>query len=83
MSMGRKYASKPQPPTGLLLTLQMIYEHGEPYCNAVDWGKLLICPPEPSGNTNSSHLVAKQEELTKEMMAFTLQSIFFILQRVL
>jgi hypothetical protein len=39
-------------------------------------GKLKIHPPELSDNPTSSHLVAKQEELAKEMMNLTLQSIF-------
>jgi hypothetical protein len=33
-------------------------------------GKLLILPPEFSGNPTRSHLVANQEELEKEMMYF-------------
>jgi hypothetical protein len=36
----------------------------------------LIHPPELSGNPTSSHLVAKQEELAKEIMNLALQSIF-------
>jgi hypothetical protein len=30
----------------------------------------ILCPPELFGNSTSSHLVAKQEELSKEMMDF-------------
>jgi hypothetical protein len=33
-------------------------------------GKLMICLPDISSNPNSSHLLAKQEELTKEVMYF-------------
>jgi hypothetical protein len=39
----------------------MTYEH-EPRWDDIDWGKLLIRPPELSGNHASSHLVARQEE---------------------
>jgi hypothetical protein len=38
-------------------------------------GNVLIRPPELSGNPTSSHLVAKQEELAKEMN-LALRSIF-------
>jgi hypothetical protein len=38
--------------------------------------ELLICPPELSGNTTSSHLVANQEELGKGNYEFSLQSDF-------
>jgi hypothetical protein len=41
----------------------------------ISMGKL-IHPPELSGNPTSSHLVAKQEELAKEIMNLALQSIF-------
>jgi hypothetical protein len=43
--------------------------------------KLLIRQPELSCNPTSSHLVAKQEELAKEIMNFALQRISFILRR--
>jgi hypothetical protein len=33
-----------------------------------DREKLLIRPPELSGNSTGSHLVEKQEELAKDMM---------------
>jgi hypothetical protein len=49
----------------------VIYDRGEPWWNDIDKGKLLIHPPELSGNP-SSHLVAKLEELAKEMMDFAL-----------
>jgi hypothetical protein len=45
----------------------------------VEWygeGELLFCLPELSGKITSSHLVAKQEELAKEMMNLALQRIF-------
>jgi hypothetical protein len=38
--------------------------------------KLLIRPPEHSCNPTRSHLVAKQEELTKEITNFVLRNIF-------
>jgi hypothetical protein len=39
---------------GLLFIPQEIYEHGEPWWNDIDRGKLLICPPELSGNPSIS-----------------------------
>jgi hypothetical protein len=45
---------------------QVMYEHGEPWWNDSDRGKLLIQPFELSDNHTNSHLVAKQEELAKE-----------------
>jgi hypothetical protein len=67
MSMGWDYVSELRPPTGLLFVTQVIYEHGEQCWSNIDRGRLLIRPPELSGNHKSSHLVAKQEELAKEM----------------
>jgi hypothetical protein len=43
----------------------------EPWWNDLDRGKL-IRPPDFSGNSIRSHVVAKQEELTKKMMNFSL-----------
>jgi hypothetical protein len=51
----------------------------------VEWyrqGKLPINPPELSSNLNRS-VVAKQEELAKEMIKFASRNIYFILSRVL
>jgi hypothetical protein len=45
---------------------QVIYEHEEPRRNDTDREKLLIHPPELSGNPTSSNPVAKQEEMEKE-----------------
>jgi hypothetical protein len=42
-------------------------------------GKLLTCLPQLSVNPASSHLVAKQEELAKEMMNLALRTISIIL----
>jgi hypothetical protein len=60
-----------------------IYEHGEPWWNDVSKGKLLIHPPELSGNPTSSHLIVNQEELGEgdefglmEASSFILQSDF-------
>jgi hypothetical protein len=47
---------------GRLCYSYVIYGHEKPWCNDTDRGKLLICPPELSGNATSSHLIAKQEE---------------------
>jgi hypothetical protein len=68
--MGRDYVSELWPPTPLLFIL-----HGEPWWNDIDKGKLLICLSESSGNSTSSHLVANQEELAKEIN-LALRSIF-------
>jgi hypothetical protein len=51
-----------------------IYERGEPWWNDIDRGKLLIRSTQLSGNPNSSYLVAKQEELTNEMIFVSLWS---------
>jgi hypothetical protein len=53
MSMGRDYVSELRPPTSLLFIPQVIYEHGEPWWNDVDRGKLLTLPPEFSDNPTS------------------------------
>jgi hypothetical protein len=55
-----------------------MYEHGEPWWNGVNKGKLPIRPPELSGNPTSSHLVAssRQEEMAKGMMNLPLPGIF-------
>jgi hypothetical protein len=66
-SMGWDYISELRPPTGLLFISQVIYEHGEPWWNdCVDRGKLLILPPELSGNPTSSHLVTSRKNGRKE-----------------
>jgi hypothetical protein len=41
MLMGCDYVSKLRPPTGILFISQVIYEHGEPWWNYIDRGKLL------------------------------------------
>jgi hypothetical protein len=55
---------------GLLFISQVIYEHGVPRWNDIDSGKLLIRAPEPSVNSTSSHVEAKQENMVKEMVNF-------------
>jgi hypothetical protein len=55
---------------------QVIYEHGERWWNDIDREQLLIRPPELSGKPSSSHIVAKQEKLAKEIMILTFRSIF-------
>jgi hypothetical protein len=50
----------------------VIYEHGEPWWNDIGREKLLIRPPELSGNYISSHPVPKQEELGEENCEFCL-----------
>jgi hypothetical protein len=46
-----------------LIISQVTCGHGEPWWNDTGKGKLLIRPPERSGNPTSSHLAEKQEEL--------------------
>jgi hypothetical protein len=72
MSIRPEYVFELRLPTGLLFIPQVIYEHGEPWWNGINRGKLLICPPELSGNPTSSHLVANQEELGKGNDEFSL-----------
>jgi hypothetical protein len=55
-----------------LFISQVINEYREPWCNDINRGELLIRPPELSGNPTGSHLVAKKEELVKEMMNLAL-----------
>jgi hypothetical protein len=43
----------------------VIFDNGEPYWNDIGRGKLLVRPPELSGNFTRSHLVAKRDELFK------------------
>jgi hypothetical protein len=47
----------------------VIYEHGEPWWNHIYRGKLLILSPELWQCYQLGHLVAKQEELAKEIVA--------------
>jgi hypothetical protein len=82
MTMGWHYVSELQAPTSLLSIPQVIYEHGEPWWN-IDRGQPKIHPRELSCNPTSSHLVAKQKRLTKEMMNLASRNISFILRRVL
>jgi len=50
--------------------------------NASVSGKL-IHPPELSASPTSNYLVAKEEELTEEMIHFASRNISFMLSRVL
>jgi hypothetical protein len=54
----------------------MVYEHEEQWWNDIDRGKLLIRPPQLSGNPTSSHPVPKQEELGEGNYDFGMRSIF-------
>jgi hypothetical protein len=71
VSMGSDYVSELRPPTDLLSIAHVIYEHREPWWNDIDRVKLLIRPPELSGNPTSNHLVANQEERAKETFGLT------------
>jgi hypothetical protein len=50
MLIGWDYTSELPPPTCLLFIPQVTYEHGEPWWDDINRGKLLIHPPEFSGN---------------------------------
>jgi hypothetical protein len=80
-SMGWDYVSELRPPAGLLFIPQMTW--AQRTMAEYRQRELLIRPPELSDNTISSHLVAKQEELAKEMMNLALRSISLILRRFL
>jgi hypothetical protein len=67
MSIGQDYVSELRPPTDPLVIPQVIYEHGQPWWNDIDRGKLII-PPELSGNLTSSYLAAEQEK--RELLNF-------------
>jgi hypothetical protein len=51
---------------GLLFIPQVIYEHEEPRRSDTDRIKLLIRPPELSGNHTRSHLVARRRNGRRE-----------------
>jgi hypothetical protein len=61
---------------GLLFTFRVKYDHGEPWWNNTDRGKLLIHPPELSDNPTSSHIVANKEKLGEGNYEFGLWNIF-------
>jgi hypothetical protein len=65
---------------GLLFILQVIYEHGKPWWNVIDRGKLLIRPPELWHFYQQSSR-SKARGTSKEMMNLALQSILIILRR--
>jgi hypothetical protein len=73
MSMGWDYVSELRPPACLLFIPNVACEHGEPWWNDTDRAKLLIRPPEISGNPTSSHLTARVR--AKETMNLALRSI--------
>jgi hypothetical protein len=54
--------------TGLLSNPFVIYEHGEPWWNDIGRRKIMIRPPELSGNTDSRALVSKQRNWENEIM---------------
>jgi hypothetical protein len=63
--MGWDYVSELWPPTDVLFIPQVIYGHEESWWNDIDMGLILVRPPELSGNSTSSHVVATREELAK------------------
>jgi hypothetical protein len=68
MLVGRDYVSELRPPTGLLFIPRVMCEHGQQLWDNIDKRKLLIRPPELSGNPTSHHPVASREEVVKKMM---------------
>jgi hypothetical protein len=69
------------PPMGLFFIPHVIYEHGEPWWNDTDTWKLSICPPELSGNSTSSHLVASRRNTQRNMMNLPCAMFLFILPK--
>jgi hypothetical protein len=67
------YFSKVRPPTGLSFIPKEMHEHGEPWWNDDDRGKLLIVHQFLSSNPNSSHLV------TEGMRIWSFKVFLFIL----
>jgi hypothetical protein len=53
----------------------VLYEQGDPRWNDTDKGKLLIRPPDVSGNLTSTESSGSKKEWTKRMMNVALQSI--------
>jgi hypothetical protein len=51
--MERYFVSELQAPTSSLFIPQVIHEHREPWWNDIDKGKLVIRPPQLSGNSTS------------------------------
>jgi hypothetical protein len=56
----------------LLFIPQVVYEHGELWWNDISRANFLFVHKSPSGCPSSSHLVAKQEKLAKEIINFSL-----------
>jgi hypothetical protein len=83
MLMECDYVCGLQPTTDLLFILQVIYERGVPWWSDIDRVKLLILAPELSGIPTSSHIVAKKEDLAKEILNLAFEVSLFILRRVL
>jgi hypothetical protein len=64
---------------GRLFIPQVIYEHGEPWWNDINRGKLLICPQELSGSPLTESFGRKQEEWVKGMRIWPHKVFLFIL----
>jgi hypothetical protein len=75
------YVSELRPTTGLLFIPQVTYEHGKPWWNEIDRCKLLIRPPELSGNPTSSHLVASRRNGQKKWWISSCEVFLFILPK--
>jgi hypothetical protein len=58
--MGWDYVCEIRPSTVVLFIAQVIHEHGELWWNEFDREYYLICQPELSENSTSSHLVANR-----------------------
>jgi hypothetical protein len=79
MLIGFDFVSELWPLMGLLFILLVIYEHGEPWWNVVDSGKLLIHPPELSGSSSSSHLVGSRRSRQRKWWIWPCKIVLFIL----
>jgi hypothetical protein len=58
-------------------------EHAEPWWNDTHRGKLLIPPPELSGNPTSSLLVASRRNKPRKLLIWPCEVFLFILPKVI
>jgi hypothetical protein len=64
---------------GPLVNPQVMYEHGEPRWNDIDRERRLLILHESSLKPyQQTHVVAKEEDLAKEMMNLAVRSIFVL-----
>jgi hypothetical protein len=78
MSMGWDYISELLPLTDLLFIPNVIHEHGEPWWNDINIGKLQIPSPELSGNPVSRRLVASRKNWRRKWLIWPRDVFLFI-----